>query len=269
WSSVGTTEFIDPFIAPVFGEDFSAEVEVQAKSDNSPVYRLVLPYKTFPAEFNLAGQTTSLVIDATDASWVEIPAYLSGVNIGYGMTAVGSIAALGYTKATAPAGIGAMTLNGNIVTLAPKSPFVHLPEYSGPNNWSQLNGGGEITLPAISLVVTVKDETGAAVEGAAISLKDLIATDQEILTDAKGQATVEIPFSVGYFGTLNVFVNNTPNKVTLKGASNEAEIIISDSGVNDIISDQNGKEIYDVLGRKVSNPTPGLYIVNGKKTLIK
>ncbi|MDE6297077.1 MAG: Ig-like domain-containing protein, partial [Muribaculaceae bacterium] len=269
WKTVGTTEFKDPFIAPVFGETFSAEVEVQAKADNSAMYRLVLPYQTYPADFNLAGLTTSMVIDATDPSWVEIPAYISGVDLGFGVTAVGSIAALGYDKNNVPSGVGAITLSGNIVNLASKSAFVHLPLYSGAGLWSQLNAGGEIALPAISLTVTVKDDKGEVVEGAAISLKDVIATDQETLTDSKGQATVEIPFSVGYFGSLNVYVNNNPNKVTLKGASNESEITISDSAVTEIFYDNKVNEVYDILGRKVTNPTPGLYIVNGKKTLIK
>lgn len=269
WTSVGKTEFVDPFVAPVFGEKFSAQVEVQAKSDNSPVYRLVLPYETFPADFNLAGLTTSMVIDATDPTWVEIPAYFTGVNAGYGMTAVGSITALGYTKDTAPAGIGAVTMSNNIVNFAARSAFVHLPEYSGPGKWSQLNATNQFSLPAISLNITVKNEEGVPVEGASVSLKDILDTLQEFTTDATGKVTVNIPLSVGYFGSFKLYVNNTPNEVKLNGAENSVEITLSNSAIREIINADSAKEIYDILGRRVVNPSAGLYIINGNKTVIK
>ena len=40
-------------------------------------------------------------------------------------------------------------------------------------------------------------------------------------------------------------------------------------GIEDITSTKEEKEIYDLSGRRVVNPTKGLYISNGKKVLIK
>jgi hypothetical protein len=42
------------------------------------------------------------------------------------------------------------------------------------------------------------------------------------------------------------------------------------TGIEDI-KDENGNVtgVYDLQGRKVENPSKGIYIINGKKTLIK
>ena len=39
--------------------------------------------------------------------------------------------------------------------------------------------------------------------------------------------------------------------------------------LEDILEDSESTSIYDLNGRKVMNPTRGLYIVNGKKVIIK
>ena len=50
----------------------------------------------------------------------------------------------------------------------------------------------------------------------------------------------------------------------------EGEYIVDTTGINDVKA-ENGKVkgVYDLQGRKVDNPTNGIYIINGKKTLIK
>lgn len=276
WATVGTTTFVDPFLAPMFEISYSAEVEVQAKSDNTPVYRLVLPYASFPAFYDMAGKTTSMVIDATDPTWVAIPQYFSGIDAGYGMAAVGSVAALGYTKDNTPSGVGTVTLDGNTITFAAKSAFMHMPLFNGVNRWSQLNAGGAFDLPAIVLNVTVKNADGTPAVGATVSLQAPVAaqgiaamSDDEVVTDAEGKATLDIPFSTGYFGSLPVYINGTDNMVTLEGATTDTEITLIHSGIEEISSADNAAVVYDLLGRRVNNPTKGIYIVNGKKTVIK
>lgn len=274
WSTVGETDFIDPFIAPMFGEEYTKKVEVQAKSDNTPVYRLVLPYSNYPADVNLAGLTTSMVIDATDPTWVEIPAYCTGVEMGYGITAVGSVTVLGYDKASAPEDVGTITLDGNVVTLSPKSAFLHLPLYSGPNEWLMLSSEGSVVLPAIKLSVTVKNDKGEAVEDASLHIKgamteDAKATEEVITTDSRGNATLEVPFSFGYFGEITLYVNNTEHQIKLNGASTNVEIVLSDSAVSHIEADESEKVVYDIQGHRISTPSSGLNIINGRKVLVK
>ncbi len=50
----------------------------------------------------------------------------------------------------------------------------------------------------------------------------------------------------------------------------EGEYIVDTTGINDVKA-ENGKVkgVYDLQGRKVDNPTNGIYIVNGKKVFIK
>ena len=50
----------------------------------------------------------------------------------------------------------------------------------------------------------------------------------------------------------------------------EGEYIVDTTGINDVKA-ENGKVkgVYDLQGRKVDNPTNGIYIVNGKKVFVK
>lgn len=74
-------------------------------------------------------------------------------------------------------------------------------------------------------------------------------------------------------------VDRTTNSFVINGLKSTADLVItthghkSSSGVCDIIidSDDNtgNKTIYNMMGQKVTNPPPGIYIVNGKKVLIK
>ena len=49
------------------------------------------------------------------------------------------------------------------------------------------------------------------------------------------------------------------------------KITSSTEKVTKDIKDENGNVtgVYDLQGRKVENPSKGIYIINGKKTLIK
>lgn len=53
-------------------------------------------------------------------------------------------------------------------------------------------------------------------------------------------------------------------------ADSESTITVStDTGINGITVDPSSVKIYDLQGRKVNKPTQGVYIVNGKKVVIK
>ncbi len=50
----------------------------------------------------------------------------------------------------------------------------------------------------------------------------------------------------------------------------EGEYIVDTTGINDVkIENGKVKGVYDLQGRKVDNPTNGIYIVNGKKVFVK
>ena len=64
------------------------------------------------------------------------------------------------------------------------------------------------------------------------------------------------------FGSEANHIKMTSVKVTL--ATNEA------AGIQDLkLSTANSQQVFDLQGRRVDNPTKGLYIVNGKKVIIK
>ncbi len=59
---------------------------------------------------------------------------------------------------------------------------------------------------------------------------------------------------------------------TTGGGAAKLNIIIADNetdGINAVVNEQAREGVYDLQGRKVTNPTKGLYIVNGKKVVIK
>ena len=53
-------------------------------------------------------------------------------------------------------------------------------------------------------------------------------------------------------------------------ADSESTVTVSaNTGVNSISIDPSSVKVYDLQGRKVNKPTQGVYIINGKKVVIK
>ncbi|MBD5187542.1 MAG: hypothetical protein HDS96_00265 [Bacteroidales bacterium] len=229
WATVGTVSYTDGIFAQYYEEfEYTKEdVLVQAKTDNSPVYRLVSPYSDLPI-FDLAGHTHSLVIDATHSDWVAIPTTFSGLDLaGDGTLAFGSIAALGYDYATAMNyGYAGGTIEDNVVTFPKGTLFAYEQYYNKPAIWNSVNSTNsskaqpvDITLPAITLnIAAVKeDETpNAGVEIKFAGSDEVLAT-----TDENGTATIEVPFTTGYFGEIALTIGGQDVTVTLNGAENE------------------------------------------------
>ena len=46
-------------------------------------------------------------------------------------------------------------------------------------------------------------------------------------------------------------------------------VVSGESAIEDVLAGDGAKVIYDLTGRKVEQPAKGVYIINGKKTLVK
>lgn len=79
---------------------------------------------------------------------------------------------------------------------------------------------------------------------------------------------------LGFYEYTQAWLANNKAYLNLKGAPVKGAIRI-DLGdkeltaINGVITESAPKAIYDLSGRRVENPTTGLYIVNGKKVLVK
>ena len=81
------------------------------------------------------------------------------------------------------------------------------------------------------------------------------------ITNANGYFKVE---NVG--GTLYPFCDAPASAA----ATWVLEEVVSDTGIGEVKGENvNVKTIYDLQGRKVDNPTKGIYIINGKKVVVK
>ena len=60
-------------------------------------------------------------------------------------------------------------------------------------------------------------------------------------------------------------LNGAPVKGAIRINLGDKEL----TAINGVITESAPKAIYDLSGRRVENPTTGLYIVNGKKVLVK
>lgn len=287
WKTVGVTSFTDCFYVNQGLTFTNDQVTVQAATDNSANYRLVTPYAPLAASglFDLGGRTVSLVINAEDPEYVKVPAFFSGLDWGKGSSAAGNAFALGYTKTLAAQyGVAATTIEDNVISFPAKVTFCHVPYGQEYSSWYYgSNEPSTITLPAISVDVTVVDQKGQAAAGVAISLTapetpdtPEAQSDEEgeepaaggIVTNSDGKATIEIPFSVGYFGQTSIYVANKEYPITLDGAKNTLEAVVEVTGIQEVAPAAE-RVIIDMQGRRVNNATRGLYIINGQKTLVK
>lgn len=53
-------------------------------------------------------------------------------------------------------------------------------------------------------------------------------------------------------------------------ADNQSTVTVStETGINGLAVDSSDEKVYDLQGRKVDKPLQGLYIINGKKVMVK
>jgi len=80
---------------------------------------------------------------------------------------------------------------------------------------------------------------------------------------------------LGFYEYTKSYLANNKAFLKLDGSAPVKGYIRFDLGdkeltaINGVITDNTPKEIFDLSGRRVENPTTGLYIVNGKKVLVK
>ena len=94
-----------------------------------------------------------------------------------------------------------------------------------------------------------------------------------------GLAADVTSFTVKYNGRdITDTVDRTTNSFVINGLKSTSDLVITTHGHNekasvtnvavDVLNDDSAP-IYNLMGQRVFNPTPGIYIVNGKKVLIK
>ena len=94
------------------------------------------------------------------------------------------------------------------------------------------------------------------------ALKDVIF-ETEGITPINGKLNIKLNI---YKGTNNLGCFYGLTGITLKGVSTN----LPETGVDERTENrEQGTAIYDLTGRKVENPTKGIYIIDSKKTLIK
>ena len=100
-------------------------------------------------------------------------------------------------------------------------------------------------------------ETKRVIKGSNVTVNAIPADGYKFLnwSDTNGIASETAEYS---------FTANSATSLTANFEKNAA------TGIDDV-EDENRemKAIYDLTGRKVENPTKGIYIINGKKVLVK
>ena len=122
---------------------------------------------------------------------------------------------------------------------------------------------GTYSIPAIATSTTAKGElTGSATDATAW---DAESGDYTYYVLASTGSGVEFrPVSEGEIAAGKAFL-----KVADGGVHSYSVAFGDETGISEAVSDVKAGAIYDLSGRRVVKPTRGLYIVNGKKIMVK
>lgn len=297
WRDVAEVDYTDQLFAQFYGITHSQKVMLQEAEDAPGYYRFVNPYSgCVVSGFSAIHDKTCphyFMLDARDPEWVTIPFSVSGLDLGGdGILTFGSFVALGYDKESAAKnGLPGGSLNGQVVSFPLKSILCHEQFYNEPGSWTYMNQASPVsfTLPDITIDLTIVDQKNNPVEGAVISVADASnpisaladEADQadEYTTDANGNVSVTVPFSTGYFGSVNVNVYkaateefealNNDFTVDLNGANTPfTQKVEITTGVDKVSVENGAAEYYNLQGIRVNNPSKGVYIKKtGDKTV--
>ncbi len=187
------------------------------------------------------------------------------------LTAAVNISAVGWNTFSSPAGLNftsVTTAKAYMVTGASGSTLT-LTQATGtvPANTGLLISGTEsakIDIPVIGTSTTdVSANKLKAGTGASVNAEDkyvMVARGGKAVFAPTNENAATVPVGKAY--------------LDLEGVSLAPGFVIDDSEATGILSLESQKSLsdgnfYDLQGRKVTQPTKGLYIVNGKKVVIK
>ena len=268
WRNLGKTKFTDDtFAYPFLGEKTAPaeekEVEILQNIADPTKFRIVNAFATssfstfdpstmYDGYTNAHNHYTDIVIARADS--VVIPERPMGLTID------------GYKLSLYNLSNG--TLTGRNVTF----PTDGLLVYNGSGSYyANRLGGFNLFIPRYDVVVTVTDG-GEPVVGGKVTIGDATAT-----TDEQGKATVS---TYALSGTVEVTALNAGN--TREGSATftvedgnydyAVDLALTQASALDKVvapTEQKDNTIYDLNGRRVSNPANNyIYIVGGKKTII-
>ena len=123
--------------------------------------------------------------------------------------------------------------------------------------------------------------TSVTIPNSVTSIEDYAFYDCSGLKEIYVKATT--PPTAGYYMFTNIYTTATlyvpvGSKDAYAAANGWSEfyniVEMEFTGIDEVVDEVKGenskvKDVYDLSGRKVTNPTKGIYIVNGKKVLLK
>ena len=208
-----------------------------------------------PDFFKIAVGNGTLYVNKIEITYEKESATISSV----GWTSFSSAYALNFTSVTTANAYMVTNASGTTLTLAPVTGTI-------PANTGLLISGtpsATVNIPVVGSSTTVttsnklKAGTGASVN----------AADKYVMV-ARGGKAVFAP-TVEHAATVAV----GKAYLDLEGVVLAPGFVLDDSGTTGIKAIENSQmsigNFYDLQGRKVVQPTKGLYIVNGKKVIIK
>lgn len=166
-------------------------------------------------------------------------------------------------SATIPTGVDAYTLaytSGDAATATPVETTIPA------NTPVLLNGSGEVTFTGSSAAISASaTNVNGALTG--VFASTTVPTDSYVLQKSGGD--------LGFYKVATDDIIAAPFRayLTATGAARSLRIVYADEATGISAVAANGpaerSEVYSLSGQRVAAPTKGLYIVNGKKVVIK
>ncbi len=160
WTSLGWCSYTDDFFTTFYGVgNLTWEVEIEENAIKPGLFRLVYPYDE-KYEWNDPGdwdesKTYYLEIDASDPDAVFITRQEIGVNWGYGMISVWSIAdydvQAGSTLEAEKAAGNCGTYANGVITFPTNTLLINMPEYSSGWYYANTAGAFKVVMPGVVL----------------------------------------------------------------------------------------------------------------------
>jgi hypothetical protein len=127
-----------------------------------------------------------------------------------------------------------------------------------------LNGSGEATFTgAAAAVAATANNAAGALTG--VFEKTKVAQGSYVLQNLDG--------GIGFYKVASDDIYVNPFRAYLTAQASASRIAISfdnvATGIQTVAAQQGDDTVYDLQGRRVSAPTKGLYIVGGKKVMMK